>query len=371
MLQHPPGPRARPDAMPMPRPFCPLGCFITLALAGCGDPAAPVPLPAPKTWQTAVFEVPPASPLAIAFAGSVGSDARVPLAAKLTGLLREVAVQEGDRVHRGQVLVRIDAAELDGGLRQAEAVFDTAQASWRQAENETQRQEQLFARGSLSDNEWRRAQLRRDVARESLNQAHAALDVARTRRADATLHSPIDGVVVARHQRAGELATPGQAILTLDTLQGRWFDIDVPEAQAAGIQPGQAVQVQLDGRPAPLAASVQHVLPLPDGATRAQRVRIALPASPAVAPGAFGRAVFALPAQAALSVPGVALAERGGLQGVYVVDDAGASHFRWLRLGRQVADRVEVTAGLDPGERLVARPDPALREGDRIVAVTR
>jgi len=66
-------------------------------------------------------------------------------------------------------------------------------------------------------------------------------------------------------------------------------------------------------------------------------------------------------------VPRQALVERGGLYGVFVVDGEGNAYFRWLRTGREWPDRVEVTAGLQSGERLVMVPDSALRDGDRIV----
>ena len=62
--------------------------------------------------------------------------------------------------------------------------------------------------------------------------------------------------------------------------------------------------------------------------------------------------------------------QRGGLRGVFVVGSKGLATFRWLRLGREWPDRVEVTAGLSAGEHIVAQAEPALREGDRIVALS-
>ena len=83
----------------------------------------------------------------------------------------------------------------------------------------------------------------------------------------------------------------------------------------------------------------------------------------------FGRAAFQIGESKLLVVPRQALVERGGLYGVFVVDGEGKAHFRWLHTGREWPDRVEVTAGLQPGERLVAAPDSALRDGDRIVGI--
>ena len=66
-------------------------------------------------------------------------------------------------------------------------------------------------------------------------------------------------------------------------------------------------------------------------------------------------------------VPTSALVERGGLRGVFVVNSESTAQFRWLRIGREWPDRVEVMAGLEGGERVVAVAEPTLRDGDKIV----
>ena len=63
-----------------------------------------------------------------------------------------------------------------------------------------------------------------------------------------------------------------------------------------------------------------------------------------------------------------ALVERGGLRGVFVVNGENTVQFRWLRIGREWPDRVEVMAGLRAGEQVVAVADPTLRDGDKIAA---
>jgi multidrug efflux pump subunit AcrA (membrane-fusion protein) len=109
------------------------------------------------------------------------------------------------------------------------------------------------------------------------------------------------------------------------------------------------------------------VVPSADPATRSYQMKIALPETAGLTPGMFGRASFQIGESKSLVVSRQALVERGGLSGVFVVDEDGKAHFRWLHIGREWPDRVEVTAGLKTGERLVAAPDSALRDGDRIV----
>ncbi|TAL06228.1 MAG: hypothetical protein EPO03_07300 [Porticoccaceae bacterium] len=95
-------------------------------------------------------------------------------------------------------------------------------------------------------------------------------------------------------------------------------------------------------------------------------MKIALPEAPGLAPGLFGRAHFNLGDETLLTMPRTALVERGGLTGVFVVDAEQRARFRWLRTRREWPDRIEVTAGLEPGERIIARAVPRLPEGTRI-----
>jgi len=341
-------------------------------LTGCSRPdASQVAVPPVQRWTLPVAVVVAGTPDQYSASGSVRSEARVVLSSRVGGQVRAVAVNEGDAVKRGQLLVQLDAAEVSGAIRQAQAAQASAQATWQQARTEFERYQRLFERGSISDNEWRRAQLRRDAAREAQAQAQAGLDTARAQREQTELRSPIDGVVIQRHHRVGDLAMPGQPLLTLESLQGLVFETFVPEGRLAGIVVGQAVTLQIDGMAEPLTGRVSHVVPVSDERSRSHQVKITVPAG-RLAPGQFGRALFNLGERSMPSVPRSALVERGGLQGVFVVDAQGQARFRWLRLGTEWAapdgGRVAVVAGLQAGERVVLQPGARLREGDLIVA---
>lgn len=335
-------------------------------LIGCNKaPEAPAQI-APRTWNLPVMTAPVGAPIEYTTVGSVVSDQRVEVASRLSGYIREILVQEGDRVRRGQVLARLDAADVEGGIRQAQAGTGAAEAAFRDAQTDLERFQRLFERSSVSDNELRKIRLKHDAAREVLNQARAGLDTARAQRDYAEIKSPVDGVVVARAKRAGDLAVPGATILTLESGRALLFETFVAEGQVAAITVGKPVEVRIDGLTTPLKGTVSRVVPSGDPVTRSYQVKIALPETVGLMPGMFGRAGFAIGESKTPVVPRQALVERGGLRGVFVVDGEGRAHFRWLRIGREWPDRVEVTAGLQVGERLVAATEPTLRDGDQI-----
>lgn len=336
-------------------------------LNGCNKaPEAPAQI-APKTWNLPVMTAPVGAPVEYTTVGSVVSDQRVDVASRLSGYIREILVQEGDRVRRGQMLARLDAADVEGGIRQAQAGVGAAEAAFRDAQTDLERFQRLFERGSVSDNELRKIRLKHDAARETLNQARAGFDTARAQRDYAEIRSPVDGVVVARAKRAGDLAVPGAPLLTVESGRTLLFETFVAEGQVAAIAVGKPVEVRIDGLTTPLKGAVSRVVPSGDPATRSYLVKIALPETAGLMPGMFGRAVFTVGESPSPVVPRRALAERGGLTGVFVLDGEGRALFRWLRTGREWPDRVEVSAGLAADERFVAAVEPALRDGDRVM----
>jgi RND family efflux transporter MFP subunit len=311
------------------------------------------------------------APVEYTTVGSVVSDQRIDVTTRLSGYIRAVLVQEGDRVRRGQVLVRLDTSDVEASIRQAQAGVTAAEAAFHDAEVDRGHFQQLFEHGTISDNEFRKVVLKDEAAHETLKQARAALDMACTQREYAAIKSPVDGMVVTRSKLVGDLAVPGVPILTLESEHGLLFeafvDVGVDKESLAAFAVGKPVEVRIDGLSAPLKGTVSRFVPSADPATRSYQMKIALPERAGLTPGMFGRAAFQIGESKLPVVPRQALVERGGLYGVFVVDGEGNAYFRWLRTGREWPDRVEVTAGLQSGERLVMVPDSALRDGDRIV----
>jgi RND family efflux transporter MFP subunit len=329
-------------------------------------------LPAPSSNRNlSVAQVSVGAPLEYTTVGSVVSDQRVDVTSRLTGYIRAIPVQEGDHVRRGQLLVRLDPSDVEGSIHQAQAAVSAAEAAFRDAEADKGHFQQLFEHGTISDNELRKVTLKDDAAREALNQARAGLDTARAQLAYCVITSPADGIIVERSKRPGDLALPGVSILTLESGRDLLFEASVDVGNDTeslhSFAVGKPVEVRIDGVNIPLKGTVSRFIPSADPATRSYQIKIALPKTAGLTPGMFGRAVFQTGKSSAPVVPRRSVVERGGLSGVYIVDSENRVHFRWLRTGHEWADRVEVTAGLQPGERLVSAPDSALRDGDRIV----
>lgn len=345
---------------------------LSALLSACGKAPEAQPQPAPKSWDLAVVKVATAGlPIDYTTVGSVVSDQRIEVTSRMSGYIHELLVREGDRVRRGQIIARLDGADVEGSIRQSRAGVGAASSALADAQIDFERFQRLYERASISENEWRKVRLKRDAARESLNQAQAAQDTANAQRAYVDIRSPDDGVVVARLKQAGDLAAPGAPMLTLEVGRALLFETSVSEAHVAAIAVGSRARVKIDALTQVFEGTVSRVVPSGDPVTRSYLVKVALPETAGLMPGMFGRASFAVGDSPSLLVPAQALVERGGLRGVFLVDEAGLARFRWLRTGREWPDRIEVTAGLAAGERIVAAVDPGLREGDRIAGEVR
>lgn len=170
-----------------------------------------------------------------------------------------------------------------------------------------------------------------------------------------TVIAPRSGVVVNRGISVGTSVDPSTTLLTIADLSRVWVLAEVPEASIAGIRAGATAQLDFpaSGRP-PFAARVDFLYPTLTDRTRTLRVRFsAANSGGGLRPGLYGTAAFEATGQPVITVPRDAIVDTGAEQHVFV---ATGDRFepRAVTLGVQLADRVEIRSGLEPGERIVA-----------------
>jgi RND family efflux transporter MFP subunit len=214
----------------------------------------------------------------------------------------------------------------------------------------------------------RSADARVAEAEAAVDAARAAGEAATVTASFAILTAPFDGVITAKLVEAGNMASPGVPLLTLEDTTAFRLEVRVDETRAALIQPGARVAVELDDNPqstapAVLTGSVAEVARSLDADAHAFLVKIDLPAGAPVRSGMFGRARFAEGRREGLAVPAGSLVRRGQLTIVFVVDREGRARMRPIRVGARSDDRIEVLAGLDAGERIIIAPPSSLADG--------
>jgi membrane fusion protein, multidrug efflux system len=364
-------------------------------LAGCGEaprekssvssaPAVAVSTvtAATETWPS-IYEA----------TGTVRARTSAVISAKLMGYVREVKVQTGDRVRQGQLLVTLDTRDLDVSSRRAEAAREEVRTAVPEADSAVAaakanldlaqvtfgRMQDLFQKKSISNQEF-------DEASAKLKAAQAAYEMARARRLQlnsklaqvdqevratevtrsyADVLAPFAGVVISKSIDPGSLALPGAPLFTIEREGAYRLEASVEESRLAAIRIGQPVSVTLDSVDRKIDARVSEIVPAVDAATRAYTVKIDLPVLPSLRSGVFGRASFQLGSRSPLAIPAGAVAERGQLQSVVVVDN-GVARTRLITVGQKIKDRVEVLSGLTAGESVIFPIPAGLADGARV-----
>jgi RND family efflux transporter MFP subunit len=297
----------------------------------------------------------------------------------------------GEQVKAGQILITLDSQDLDAQVRQAETALaevhsaqpeiesavSAAKAQLDLAQTTFARMQDLFAKKSISNQEFDEASAKVKVAaahhslaeskRAQLNarvqQAEQAVRTAKVAQSYNAIVAPYAGTVTEKPVESGVLASPGTPLLTIEQAGALRLEASVEESRLAQIHAGQAVAVELDAVAGPLNGRVAEIVPSVDSASRTFLAKIDLPQRPQLRSGQFGRARFSLGHQRALVIPTAALSVRGQLQMVYAVDASGMVRSRMVTTGAVSGSETEVLSGLSAGETIVSPLTPAVADG--------
>ncbi len=358
------------------------GVVFSVVLTACGGgqdmpPAGAHDLPGataePAAVRLAIAEV-ETVPFRTRASGSVEPLRRVTPGTKLLGRVAAVAVGEGDRVERGQLLARLESSDLEAAVAQAEAALAMAEAELENARVHHTRMRDLHGRGSVTDKALEDATTGFEIARAAVAQAKANLAAAGVDRGYAEVRSPLAGWVVAKHVEAGDMSAPGAPMFTLEEVSKVKINVSVPEAEVVGLAEGGSARVEvLDRR---IDAAIDRIVPAGDPASRTFSVRLLLDnPDGALKSGMFARVSFEHGERRVLRVPPSAVVRRGQLEGLFVVSGSAArkARLRWIKTGRTSAGdggeaRVEILSGLEAGEHYVLAPPPGLDDGEPVTA---
>ena len=274
------------------------------------------------------------------------------VAAKLLAKVLEINATAGQVVQKDQVLVKLDDADLQARLKQAEASLTSAQVRSEQTKTEFGRAEQLKSKKAISQADFDTAQAAMKSAAAELERATQAVMESQVMLEYATIRSPMSGTIIDKRVEVGDTVSPGQILLTLFDPTHMQMVASVRESLAMKLKPGQLLPTRLDALDFDCEATISEVVPESDVASRSFTVKVTGPCPPGVYSGMFGRLMVPLDDEEVLVIPVAAVRKVGQLTMVDVVSDNSVSR-RNVRLGRTLELDVEVLAGLVEGELVV------------------
>jgi RND family efflux transporter MFP subunit len=294
--------------------------------------------------------------------GTLRSDKEAALSFKISGLLKTLQVDTGDRIAKGEVLAELDMREID-------AQADRAASAVEKARRDVERLEPLVAKGFVS-------RQRIQDARTALDMAVSDRQAVEFNRSLARIVAPSDGIVLSRHVDVNEIVAPGTPILTVSQgAAGYILKAAISDRDVARLRIGDSAEVRLDAFPGqPVQGTVRRIAAASEARTGTFEIEIALENVPVTAASGFMGEARIRPAAAQenlsvnLAIPASAIVEgHGATATVYVVDPA-SSIVRQTRIGIAgiVGENVIVTGGLARGELVVSIGAPYLREGAKV-----
>lgn len=301
------------------------------------------------------------------------------------GRVIAVLVQEGDRVSKGQDLARVDPTQADAALRAAVAGLGGADAALREAQQASDRAQELLSRGAGTRADVDTATRSLLAAQSSSDQAAAHLSKARTAQDNTVLRAPRAGIVTARAAEPGQVVNPGQKVLEMAAeggsaqggmgelaggLEGVFYAPDGVDLEAFLGSPVTLTPVDQVG--VRLAGTITEVSPLVDATTGTVMVKARLDG--AVPAGiVFGTPVvghLTLPQQPAITLPWTALTAQDGKPAVWTVNPAtlAATQTR-VTVAVYGTDIVRLSGGISPGTLVVTDGAQLLFSGRVVVPV--
>lgn len=367
-------------------------------LGGCGDKIEPghTARGAGSTVKTAVAEAKlTQQPFLYEAVATITPRTASTLSSKLMGTVRAVNVREGDRVKQGDLLVVVDQRQVTAQLSRAEAglqearraetsalsAFESTKAAADLAASTYTRYEQLLSSDSVSQQEFDEVEARHRQAQAAMAQSKAMLAAARSRvsqaqatvesaavgKKDAQVRAPYAGKITAKLVEEGDLASPGTPFLTLEKEGEYYADLVLPERHIQAVSLDMPVQVNVPSLgKTMLEGRIDRIVPLADARSRSFQLKVSLPQTEPLRSGMFARVNIPVGEAGLLLIPTSAVVSQGQLDGVFSVDQEQIAHYRLVRLGRTYENRVEILAGLKPGDRYVLAPPVTLVDGAKI-----
>lgn len=349
---------------------------VGLALKHWLDPGVEVQL------ATATLTSPSQANAVLTASGYVVARRKAAVASKGTGTLVYLAVEEGDRVKKGQVIARLDDSDVMATLRRARENLRVAEADLDDARRQYERMRAVIDKRAVSQADYDAAEARYKRVVSTIEAAKYAVREAEVAVENTRIMAPFDGTVLKKNADVGEIVAPlagaassKAAVVTIADMSSLEVDADVSEANITRIAGEQNCEITLDAYPQHrYPGYVSNIVPTADRAKATVMVKIrfreydqrVLPEMGAkitfLAPGTRADATTVKPL---LTVPAAAVARRNGREVVFQVKEDRAVEVP-VNAGRRLGNAIEITDGLKEGDRVISNVDDRLKNGTKV-----
>jgi RND family efflux transporter MFP subunit len=342
------------------------GLTVAVTAGWSSKPAVKDPRLQPPTVEVANAQA--AGSNSKTFTGIVESRVQSDLGFRVAGKIMERSVDVGQRVQKGQILMRLDSVDLKLSLAAHQANVEAARAKYTQAKADETRFAALVKAGAVSHQEYDHTRAARDTAKAQLEAAEAQATVSNNSSEYAVLLAAADGVIVRTLSEPGQVVAAGQPVIQLAHDGPREALINLPE----GVRPdlGTTASARLYGQDQMYPATLRQLSDAADPASRTFEARYVLEGQAASAPLGSTVTITLLTEKTSTNqlviVPVGAVCDRGSGPGVWIVNDKSEVKFRSVKIASISQEEVVLSCGVTAGEKVVALGAHLLHDGQVI-----
>lgn len=301
--------------------------------------------------------------------GTIEAGDEVTVSAEFAARIVDLRFDIGDEVERGDVLLKLDDAQVQARIRKIEALIRRAQTVLDDSSKDLSRQKRLFETDIASESTLDDAQRMMDTYSNDLDSAQADLEIAHVDLDRCTVRAPISGSIAERHASIGEYVSPGVPLFDLVGIDEVKFVCALSERDIIRVKPGDQIAVSIDAHEGRNFDGVLRAI-APSGrrSTRTFRIEIAIdnPAPRLLLPGMSGKATIVRHRfEDVIIVPEDAIVSEGGATYVYVDDQANARR-REVEIISRFGARAAVSGKLGVDNDLVILGQYAIHEGSAL-----
>ncbi len=290
------------------------------------------------------------------------------------GYITSMKAEVGQNVRAGQLLVSINAADIQAKGGQANAQISQAQASYNIARKDYERFQNLYKSQSASQKELDDMRARYEMAQAGLQAAQQMKNEVNAQYSYTNVTAPISGTITAKFAEQGDMASPGMPLLTIESPSSLQAQVLVSEQNITMISNGMPVDVTLKSMNRTVSGTVSEISRSAANTGGQYMVKINIHNTSDLLPGMFVNVQFPFKTsgkinqgfQESMMIPKTALVENGQLTGVYVVSTQNTAVLRWLKTGKTTGDQVEILSGLNPKETYIVSSTGKLYNGAKI-----
>ena len=333
---------------------------IALALAVCSatlvgckqDQPSKVEDQLPTSQVVTVMKVEPEKTMATAeVMGTVRTTDSAAISSRISGHITELSVTVGSKVNRGDLLVKIDAADISARLLQAKARLA-------EVDRNLEREKNLLLKAASTPETVKSLEDTHRITEASVKEAQTMFDYA-------AIRAPFTGTIAAKNVNVGDLATPGKPLLEIESDSEFQVVANIPESMILKIKIGDIIPISVPAADFADMGQVREISPAADPLSRTTPIKLALPHNPSIRSGQFAR--LSLPSHSAetIYVPQSAILPWGQMERVFTLVD-GMARLRLVRTGALINGQFEILSGLDPGDQVVVTGEHTLTDGQPI-----